>query len=119
MDKSGGGDLLLVLFFVGLVIWFLFFKIDYKDVWWKGTANQLVRACGSVGEADCENGGLYFLPVKHKKREGSTHTFEIIFNDGKSVETQGYCLRDESGQYGSDRYCYTTSAENMVFLITK
>ena len=126
MNNSGGtGGGLLALILLGVAIWFFFFRVDYKDVWWKGTEYQTVRYCGTLSDANCRAANVYYLPVTHEERSGDTHTFKIKFDNGGSVEVDGSCMKDESNLYGVERYCYTRAVEPDnnggigVFLITK
>jgi hypothetical protein len=122
-EKSGGGIITLIL--IGLAIWFFFFRVDYKDVWWKDTEYQTVRYCGMVGEADCQAAKVNYLPITHEERSGDIHSFQINFDNGGYVEVEGSCMKDSSNLYGVERYCYTTtvspneSGRYQVFLITK
>lgn len=123
MEKGGFGLGSLIL--IGLAIWFFFFRVDYKDVWWKGTEYQTVRNCGNLAVADCQNANVFYTPVKHVARNGDIHTFVINFDNGGYVTTEGTCMKDESHLYNVERYCLTTTVNPddygnyYKFLITK
>ena len=122
MDDAREGIGLGGLIIIGIIVWFFFIRVDYKDVWWKGTENQRVVYCGKIGEADCHNGTAYYLPVTHIERSGDHHTMNIEFDNGGSIEVEGTCMKDESDLYvGVERYCFvtTTNEEYRQFLITK
>lgn len=109
--SSGAGIILLII--IGIIIWFVFLRTDYKDVWWKGTEYQTVVYCGPVGASDCRNGNRYVLPVTHITRSGDTHTFSIKFDNGGYVHTYGNCMKDASNLYPSfERYCFTTATDS-------
>lgn len=105
-EKSGGGIIALIL--IGLAVWFFFFRVDYKDVWWSGTATQRIIYCGDAIDPQCSTGSTYYLPVTHIERSGDYHAFEIDFNNGGSLETEGYCDKAAKGMYDFDRFCRTT-----------
>ena len=109
--SSGIGIFWLVV--IGLIIWFIFFRTDYKDVWWNGTEYQTVVYCGPVGASDCRNGTISVLPVTHITKSGDTHTFSIKFNNGGHVQVYGNCMKDASNLYPNfERYCFTTTTDS-------
>lgn len=124
MEKKGGIGIGGLIVF-GLIIWWLFFRVDYKDVWWNGTEYQTVRNCGNIISADCKNANVFFTPVNHVVRNGDIHTFVINFDNGGHVTADGNCMKDESNLYGVERYCLVTTTEPddygnyYKFLITK
>jgi hypothetical protein len=107
MNEKGGiglGGLIII----AILIWFFFIRVDYKDVWWKGTATQRVIYCGSAIDPHCSEGETYYVPVTHIERSGSSHVFEINFNNGGHIETEGSCDKAANGMYDFDRFCRTT-----------
>lgn len=109
-QKSGGGYGVVAFIVIALILWWVFIRVDYKDVWWSGTEYQKVIYCGAVGQSDCRNGSSYYLPVTHIEKAGDSHTFKIKFDNGGYIETYGSCMKDESDLYASvERYCFTTT----------
>jgi hypothetical protein len=123
--ESKGGIGLGGLIIIGLLIWWFFIRVDYRDVWWNGTEYQTVRNCGNLAVADCQNANVFYTPVKHVARNGDIHTFVINFDNGGYVTTEGTCMKDESHLYNVERYCLTTTVNpddygnHYKFLITK
>lgn len=124
MENKGGiglGGLIII----GLLIWWFFFRVDYKDVWWQGTEYQTVRNCGNTLSADCLSANSFRASVNHVVRNGDLHTFVIEFNNGGYVTAEGPCMKDESNLYGVERYCIATTVDSddygnyYKFLITK
>lgn len=112
MNNKSSGIGLGGLIIIGLLVWFFFFRVDYKDVWWKDTEYQRVVYCGTSLHSDCRNGTSYTLPVTHIERSGDIHTVNIKFPNGGYVEAEGECWKDESDLYpGVERYCYVTSVK--------
>ena len=110
--SSGIGGL-IILGIIIYAIWFFFIRVDYHDFWYNGSGYAFVTYCGRIGVEDCDAHPTEYLPVDHIEKAksatggGDIHVFEISFNNGGSIEVEGFCYQAASG-LSYDRVCITT-----------
>ena len=122
--KTGIGGLVLLAIII-FAIWFLFIRVDYKDVWFKESTTARVIYCGSYSSPQCSTGETYYLPVKIVERAKAAYTgdplftFEIHFKNGGYVEVEGTCDKAPEGMYPFDRFCRTetTDGSDKMYII--
>lgn len=111
MNEKGGiglGGLIVIIF----LVWFFFFRVDYKDYWYDGYGNAFVTYCGQNYSYDCESHPTEYLPVYHIEKAKAAsdvdkwiHTWKISFNNGGYVEAEGTC-HEASSAVTFKRVCY-------------
>lgn len=111
MGNNNTGLGIGALIIIGFLVWFFFFKVDYKDVWWSGTEVQRVIYCGNSIEPHCSTGETYYIPVTHIGKTGEIHSFELNFTNGGHIETTGSCDQAAKDMYDFDRFCRTTGTD--------
>ena len=112
-EKSGIG--LGGLIIIGFLVWFFFFRVDYKDYWYDGYGQAWVQYCGSYESNDCSSHPAEYLTVTHDNKDKAAykedkwvHDFTIYFKNGGWIGAEGTCDKAASG-YSYDRVCKVTS----------
>lgn len=124
MDSKGGIGLGLLII-IALLIWWFFIRVDYTDVWFRGSDTVRVIYCGDADSPSCSTGKNYILSVEHLEKAKAAnggnpiHLFEISFPNGGHLEVEGTCDKAPEGMYSFDRFCrtITTNGSNKMYII--